>query len=211
MVYQLGAYLTPPNLQKVYCLGTNRTSKLTDITNEIRNSDDTESSSEPGAGTAVCARVQCAYEATCAVDSNGQPRCACLFDCAAAAAAAATSAPVCASDLRLYPTLCHMKLESCRRQEDLRLRPLALCRGLEVSRYLVLDSHAFKATYISSFKRQTRRTCFFGCASAVTFGQTRHVFRLGFVVLPYHVTDIYICRIVQVWQENLWRCAKNYG
>ncbi|KAI8439246.1 hypothetical protein MSG28_013085 [Choristoneura fumiferana] len=111
--------------------GTNRTGKLTDTTNEIRSSDDTESSSEPGAGTAVCARVQCAYEATCAVDSNGQPRCACLFDCAAAAAAAVTSAPVCASDLRLYPTLCHMKLESCRRQEDLRLRPLALCRGLE--------------------------------------------------------------------------------
>lgn len=84
-------------------------------------------------GTAVCARVQCAYEATCAVDSNGQPRCACLFDCAAAAASAITSAPVCASDLRLYSTLCHMKLEACRRQEDLRLRPLALCRGLEVS------------------------------------------------------------------------------
>ncbi|XP_047511695.1 agrin-like [Pieris napi] len=80
------------------------------------------------ASGAVCARVQCAYEATCAVDGNGQPRCACLFDCAAASA---ISAPVCASDLRLYPNLCHMKLEACRRQEDLRLRPLALCRGLE--------------------------------------------------------------------------------
>ncbi|XP_026758909.2 agrin-like [Galleria mellonella] len=112
--------------------GVNKTVKLIDISNEIRSSDETaESSSEPGASTAVCARVQCAYEATCAVDSNGQPRCACLFDCAAAAAAAASSAPVCASDLRLYPTLCHMKLEACRRQEDLRLRPLALCRGLE--------------------------------------------------------------------------------
>ncbi|KOB68636.1 putative agrin [Operophtera brumata] len=94
-----------------------------------------ESSSEPGAGTAVCARVQCAYEATCAVDSNGQPRrglggnyiYACLFDCAAAAAASTTSNPVCSSDLRLYPTLCHMKLEACRRQEDLRLCPLPLC------------------------------------------------------------------------------------
>ncbi|XP_053616834.1 agrin-like [Plodia interpunctella] len=106
--------------------GVNKTAK-SDLSNDIRSSDETaESSSEPGASKAVCARVQCAYEATCAVDGNGQPRCACLFDCAAAAAA-----PVCASDLRLYPTLCHMKLEACRRQEDLRLRPLALCRGLE--------------------------------------------------------------------------------
>ncbi|XP_063395250.1 agrin-like [Cydia fagiglandana] len=113
--------------------GVNKSAKITEITNEISNErerGENENSSEP-TGTAVCARVQCAYEATCAVDSNGQPRCACLFDCAAAAAAAATSAPVCASDLRLYPTLCHMKLESCRRQEELRLRPLALCRGLE--------------------------------------------------------------------------------
>ncbi|KAJ2947920.1 hypothetical protein O0L34_g9712 [Tuta absoluta] len=110
--------------------GSNKTVKLTDLTNEIRTAEEiAESSSVAGAGTAVCARVQCAYEATCAVDQHGQPRCACLFDCAAAAAA--SSAPVCASDFRLYPTLCHMKLEACRRQEDLRLRPLALCRGLE--------------------------------------------------------------------------------
>ncbi|XP_050347435.1 agrin-like [Nymphalis io] len=108
--------------------GTNRSGKLLESGNEIRVLDETESSSA-ATGTAVCARVQCAYDATCAVDASGQPRCACLFDCAAAAAAA--SAPVCASDMRMYPTLCHMKLEACRRQEDLRLRPLALCRGLE--------------------------------------------------------------------------------
>ncbi|KOB68637.1 putative agrin, partial [Operophtera brumata] len=52
----------------------NKSAKLTGIGNEIRAGDEMESSSEPGAGTAVCARVQCAYEATCAVDSNGQPR-----------------------------------------------------------------------------------------------------------------------------------------
>ncbi|CAH2254781.1 jg15379 [Pararge aegeria aegeria] len=109
--------------------GLNKSAKILDQGNDIRTLDDVEGSTEPTTGTAVCARVQCAYEATCAVDGNGQPRCACLFDCAAAAAAA--SAPVCASDLRMYPTLCHMKLEACRRQEDLRLRPLALCRGLE--------------------------------------------------------------------------------
>ncbi|CAG9581467.1 unnamed protein product [Danaus chrysippus] len=108
--------------------GVNVSAKM-EQSNEIRNGVEVDSTSEPSVGTAVCARVQCAYEATCAVDGNGQPRCACLFDCAAAAAS--SSAPVCASDLRMYPTLCHMKLESCRRQEDLRLRPLALCRGLE--------------------------------------------------------------------------------
>ncbi|XP_068626565.1 agrin-like [Battus philenor] len=106
---------------------TNRTSH-SDLGNEIRSGDDIENSSE-AATTAMCARVQCAFEATCTVDGGGQPRCACLFDCAAAAAVSST--PVCASDLRLYPTLCHMKLEACRRQEDLRLRPLALCRGME--------------------------------------------------------------------------------
>ncbi|GBP15556.1 Agrin [Eumeta japonica] len=111
--------------------GTNKSSKIIDLSNEIRASEELteQSTAEVGTGTAVCARVQCAYEATCAVDSNGQPRCACLFDCAAATASSST--PVCASDLRLYPTLCHMKLEACRRQEDLRLRPLPLCRGLE--------------------------------------------------------------------------------
>ncbi|XP_041975389.1 agrin-like isoform X3 [Aricia agestis] len=98
--------------------------KSFDRGNEIR-----DETTDSGTGSAVCARVQCAYEATCSVDASGQPRCACLFDCAAAAAA--QSAPVCASDMRMYPTLCHMKLEACRRQEDLRLRPLALCRGLE--------------------------------------------------------------------------------
>ncbi|KPI94910.1 Agrin [Papilio xuthus] len=101
--------------------GTNKTAK--NESNDIRSVAEAESGDDSGG--AVCARVRCAYEATCAVQA-GQPRCACLFDCAAAA-----PAPVCASDLRLYPTLCHMKLEACRRQEDLRLRPLALCKGLE--------------------------------------------------------------------------------
>ncbi|XP_045445693.1 agrin-like [Melitaea cinxia] len=99
--------------------------KVLETGNEIRASDETARSSGAG-GAAACARVTCAHEATCAVDAAGAPRCACLFDCGAA-----PPAPVCASDLRLYPALCHMKLEACRRQEDLRLRPLALCRGLE--------------------------------------------------------------------------------
>lgn len=117
-------------VKEINAVGTNKTTKneSNDIGSATRS--EAESGDESGgagvAGGAVCARVRCAYEATCAVQA-GQPRCACLFDCAAA-----PPAPVCASDLRLYPTLCHMKLEACRRQEDLRLRPLALCKGLEV-------------------------------------------------------------------------------
>lgn len=120
-----------------------------DYNNEIRSSDEKTETASEVSGTAVCARVQCAYDATCAVDAHGQPRCACLFDCAAAAAAVSSS-PVCASDLRLYPTLCHMKLEACRRQEDLRLRPLALCRGLEVmfmQVYLIYSNYLFRNNF----------------------------------------------------------------
>ncbi|KAL1116864.1 hypothetical protein AAG570_005333 [Ranatra chinensis] len=40
--------------------------------------------------------------------------------------------PVCGSDLRLYPSLCAMRTEACQRQEELRLRPLDLCQGMEV-------------------------------------------------------------------------------
>lgn len=58
-----------------FCIiGGNKTVRIID-SNEIRSGEEpAESSSEPGASTAVCARVQCAYEATCAVDQNGQPR-----------------------------------------------------------------------------------------------------------------------------------------
>lgn len=61
-------------------LDSNKSAQLTDLSNEVRSGDDNaKNASEIVAGTAVCARVQCAYEATCAVDSNGQPRLVCLL------------------------------------------------------------------------------------------------------------------------------------
>lgn len=79
----------------------------------------------------ACKDIHCDYEATCELGPDNFPRCSCLFDCAAATIKG-TAKPVCASDLRIYPSMCAMKLEACQRQEELRLRPLELCQGLEV-------------------------------------------------------------------------------
>lgn len=88
--------------------------------------------STSGLTTAVereaCRDIHCDFEATCELGPDGFPRCTCQFDCTSAALLAA-SKPVCASDLRMYPSLCAMKMEACQRQEELRLRPLDLCQG----------------------------------------------------------------------------------
>lgn len=54
--------------------GSNKSVKITDLSNDIHSPDETTEAGGPSAGSAVCAKVQCAYEATCAVDSHGQPR-----------------------------------------------------------------------------------------------------------------------------------------
>jgi agrin len=77
----------------------------------------------------ACRDIHCDFEATCELGPDNFPRCTCQFDCASAALVSA-SKPVCASDLRIYPSLCAMKMEACQRQEELRLRPLDLCQGL---------------------------------------------------------------------------------
>lgn len=79
----------------------------------------------------ACRDIHCDFEATCELGPDGYPRCTCQFDCTNAALLA-SSKPVCASDLRMYPSLCAMKMEACQRQEELRLRPLDLCQGMEV-------------------------------------------------------------------------------
>ncbi|XP_063914885.1 agrin-like isoform X2 [Zophobas morio] len=79
----------------------------------------------------ACRDIHCDFEATCELGPDNFPRCTCQFDCAGAALVSA-SKPVCASDLRIYPSLCAMKMEACQRQEELRLRPLDLCQGMEV-------------------------------------------------------------------------------
>ena len=75
-------------------------------------------------GQEACRDIRCDFEATCELDSEGYPRCSCLFDCGE------ETTPVCGSDLRTYPSLCAMRVEACQRQEELRLRPLDLCQGI---------------------------------------------------------------------------------
>lgn len=76
----------------------------------------------------ACRDIHCDYEATCELGPDNFPRCTCHFDCNSPAVVA-SSKPVCASDMRMYPSLCAMKMEACQRQEELRLRPLDLCQG----------------------------------------------------------------------------------
>ncbi|KAK6622158.1 hypothetical protein RUM44_001965 [Polyplax serrata] len=77
----------------------------------------------------VCKDIHCDYEASCELGPDNFPRCTCKFDCENASG---DGKMVCASDLRMYPSLCSMKMEGCQRQEELRLRPLELCEGMEV-------------------------------------------------------------------------------
>ncbi|KAF5294801.1 hypothetical protein FQA39_LY00285, partial [Lamprigera yunnana] len=79
----------------------------------------------------ACLDIHCDFEATCELGPDNFPRCTCQFDCASSTQLASPQS-VCASDLRIYPSLCAMKMEACQRQEELRLRPLDLCQGMEV-------------------------------------------------------------------------------
>ncbi|XP_030748435.1 agrin-like isoform X2 [Sitophilus oryzae] len=81
----------------------------------------------------ACRDIHCDFDATCELGPDNFPRCTCKFDCASAVLANPhSSKPVCASDLRIYSSICAMKMEACQRQEELRLRPLELCQGMEV-------------------------------------------------------------------------------
>ncbi|XP_031335468.1 agrin-like isoform X3 [Photinus pyralis] len=77
-----------------------------------------------------CLDIHCDFEATCELGPDNFPRCVCQFNCATSTTSPAQA--VCGSDLRTYPSLCAMKMEACQRQEELRLRPLDLCQGMEV-------------------------------------------------------------------------------
>lgn len=76
----------------------------------------------------ACKDIHCDFEATCELGKENFPRCTCQFDCAAAELQSPPK-PICASDLRIYPSLCAMKMEACQSQKELRLRPLELCQG----------------------------------------------------------------------------------
>ncbi|GJQ68230.1 hypothetical protein Trydic_g10765 [Trypoxylus dichotomus] len=98
---------------------TGATDSFTSLTGPDRNVAEKE----------ACRDIHCDYEATCELGPDNFPRCICQFDCTDASL---HPKPVCASDLRIYPSLCAMKMEACQRQEELRLRPLELCQGMEV-------------------------------------------------------------------------------
>jgi coxsackievirus/adenovirus receptor len=83
-------------------------------------------------GSEACRDIHCDYDATCELGPDNFPRCSCHFDCVAAMGEGGGK-PVCASDMRMYPSICVMKMEGCQRQEELRLRPLDLCEGVERS------------------------------------------------------------------------------
>lgn len=77
----------------------------------------------------ACKDIHCDFEATCELGPDKFPRCSCRFDCASISPE--NMRPVCGSDLRIYSSLCAMKMEACQRQQELRLRPLDLCQGSE--------------------------------------------------------------------------------
>ncbi|CAB0041271.1 unnamed protein product, partial [Trichogramma brassicae] len=78
----------------------------------------------------ACRDIQCEFNATCELGPDRFPRCSCKFDCASIAPE--NMQPVCGSDMHTYPSKCHMLMQSCQKQQEIRLRPLDLCQGLEV-------------------------------------------------------------------------------
>lgn len=75
----------------------------------------------------ACKDIHCDFEATCELGPDKFPRCSCKFDCDKIPTD--NMITVCGSDLKLYSSICAMKMEACQRQQELRLRPLDLCQG----------------------------------------------------------------------------------
>ncbi|KAG6440429.1 hypothetical protein O3G_MSEX001336 [Manduca sexta] len=91
----------------------------------------TDSSGATDLGTVsptACRDIRCDFGASCEIGPDGYPRCSCPFECPHDD----EYFPVCASDFRLYPSMCAMRKEGCQEQLELRLRPLDLCKGMEV-------------------------------------------------------------------------------
>lgn len=82
----------------------------------------------------ACRDIRCDFSASCEIGEDGYPRCSCLFECPPDD----EYFPVCASDFRLYPSMCAMRKEGCQKQLELRLRPLDLCKGLMLTNFPIL-------------------------------------------------------------------------
>jgi hypothetical protein len=99
------------------------------LTNAITNVGNRSEVSSNGVSEA-CRDIHCDLDATCELGPCNFPRCSCRFDCASALGKGGGKA-VCISGMRLYPSLCVMKVEGCHREEELRRWPLDLCKSLE--------------------------------------------------------------------------------
>ena len=73
-----------------------------------------------------CLIMNCEFGSNCVILEDGLPRCSCTLNCTEEKH---STEPVCASDLKMYPSECAMNREACQRQVELRLRPLELCEG----------------------------------------------------------------------------------
>ncbi|XP_035453783.2 agrin isoform X2 [Spodoptera frugiperda] len=100
------------------------TTEAEDGSTDVWGATDLDGTANPSA----CRDIRCDFGASCEIGSDGYPRCSCLFECPHET----EYFPVCASDFRLYPSLCAMRKEGCQKQLELRLRPLDLCKGMEV-------------------------------------------------------------------------------
>ncbi|XP_022821461.1 agrin-like isoform X2 [Spodoptera litura] len=100
------------------------TTEAEDGSTDVWSATDLDGTANPSA----CRDIRCDFGASCEIGSDGYPRCSCLFECPHET----EYFPVCASDFRLYPSLCAMRKEGCQKQLELRLRPLDLCKGMEV-------------------------------------------------------------------------------
>ncbi len=89
-------------------------------------------------GSDPCEGVTCLFDAKCVDGGCPCPEEKCV---SSNEGSKLLQGQVCASDLKLYPSECHMRMEACRRQEPLTIRPMILCQGklqlYETLHYLV--------------------------------------------------------------------------
>lgn len=129
---------------QIFGWGWLATTAMTTTDAEERSTDSSGATEEGTASPIACRDIRCDFGASCGLGSDGYPRCSCLFECPPDD----EYFPVCASDFRLYPSLCAMRKEGCQKQLELRLRPLDLCKGL--SRRIYFIAHLCSKNYLCS-------------------------------------------------------------
>ena len=87
-------------------------------------------------GNKVCTSETCRFGAVCTFAiSGGSVGCSCshMDNCTEAISndvrKHVEKEEVCGSDLRMYPSTCHMRRRACQTQTDIRPRPKRMCKG----------------------------------------------------------------------------------